>query len=112
DRAHQASASAEQPGTSQTLGPRQIGIDAPTVARLVARSIDVPLGAGADTEQPSDRRSYQLRVALARATAALQRSSNWVQALDSNAQEELQRDLAQLRAALDLVGDLLESGES
>jgi ParB/RepB/Spo0J family partition protein len=115
DRAHQAVVAADQPGAAQTLGPRQVGIDAPTVARLVARTLSAPLGAGADAGQPSDRRSVQLHTALARATAALQRSSGWVQTLDANALEELQRVLAQLRAALDHAAELLvpsaEAGE-
>jgi ParB/RepB/Spo0J family partition protein len=103
DRAHQAEAQADQASAAQTRGPRQLGIDAPTVARLVARTIGTPLGAALDNTAttPAERWYTQLRAALNRATNGLQQADGWAQALGQSELSTIQADLRQLQSALD-----------
>jgi ParB/RepB/Spo0J family partition protein len=109
DRAHVAETLAEQPGAQQTVGPRQLGIDAPTVARLVARTLGGPLGAAPD-DPPAPVRWYApLRQSLARATDSIQRAADQAQALDRAERVALQSDLRELQMAISrLVADLTD----
>lgn len=110
DRAHHSTLAAEQVAASQTTSPRQQGIDAPTVARLVARALDPLLGGGMDSgrDLSLDPRYSQLRADLSRVSTAITRASGWIQHMGSQQQYVLQQQLTQLRADLDHVLSLLE----
>jgi ParB/RepB/Spo0J family partition protein len=103
DRAHQAAAQADLPSAAQTRNPRHMGIDAPTVARLVARSVATPLGASPDSmaPTPTNRWYARLRAALARATAGLEQADGWPQTLSPSELVAILADLRQLQAAVD-----------
>jgi hypothetical protein len=102
DRAHAAESLAEQPGAQQKAGPRQPGIDAPTVARLVARTLGQPLG---DAPPDPSRWYAPLRHSLARAADQIQGALGQAQALGQAERAALQADLLRLQAA---IGQLIE----
>jgi ParB/RepB/Spo0J family partition protein len=113
DRAHQAEAQADQASATQTRGPRQLGIDAPTVARLVAHTIGAPLGASPDdgANVSANRWCAQLRTVLAQATDSLLQIDGWAQGLGQSELNAVQSDLRQLQAALDHAATLLAKSD-
>lgn len=100
ERAQAAEALAEQPGAQQTVGPRQLGIDAPTVARLVARALGTPLGEAPEAPPATQRWYASLRQSLARAADQIQRAEGQAQAIDEAERAALQDDLLRLQAAI------------
>jgi ParB/RepB/Spo0J family partition protein len=89
--------------------PRRNGIDAPTVARLVARARrSAPQG----SKEPSPRWLQPLRDQLAHASKGLGRARDRVAMLNDEEAEMLMTDLAQLMERLEGVNEALRLRES
>ncbi len=100
-----------EPGDANREGalPRRNGIDAPTVARLVARA---RRAAPEGSKEPSPRWLQPLRDQLAHASKGLGRARDRVAMLNDEEAEMLMTDLAQLMERLEGVNEALRLRES
>ena len=100
-----------EPGGTVTEGafPRRNGIDAPTVARLVARARrSAPEG----SKEPSPRWLQPLRDQLVHASKGLGRARDRVAMLNDKEADALMADLAQLTEQLAGVNEALRQRKS
>jgi hypothetical protein len=110
DRAHQTETQADQQSAAQTRGPRHMGIDAPTVARLVARTVEAPLGTAPETAAPARATRWygQLRASLSLTAEKLHQAESWAETLGQNEISSILFDLRQLHLAIEHATAALE----
>jgi hypothetical protein len=104
ERAGQVEIQAEQAEAQQTVGPRQSGIDAPTVARLVARAVATAapeLEGVADVPHSAPRWLAPINASVTRLANDVGRVSAQLQQAAPGERSALRADLVQLRTVVE-----------
>ncbi|MBX0328348.1 ParB N-terminal domain-containing protein [Oscillochloris sp. ZM17-4] len=104
ERAGQVEIQAELAEAQQTVGPRQSGIDAPTVARLVARAVATAapkLDGAPDLPHPAPPWIAPFRASVTRMADDVERASVQLPQSAADERSALRADLIQLRAVIE-----------